>query len=68
MTWQLRVLDALAEEPGSIPYTHRAAHNQFQGIQCPLLASPCTGYAHGTQTYMQAVILRSKMSLCSQKK
>jgi hypothetical protein len=68
MILQLRALDALAEDPGFIPSTPKRAHNQFQGIQCPLLASPCTRYVHGTQTHMQARTDRNKISFCSQEK
>jgi hypothetical protein len=38
---QLRALDALAEDLGSIPSTHMAAHKPcvtVSGYQCPLLA------------------------------
>jgi hypothetical protein len=39
MAQQLRALPALAEDLGSIPATHRAAHNclqlQFQGTNTP---------------------------------
>ena len=40
-----RVLTAPAEDTGSVPSSHMAAHNlqhQPQGSQCPFLASACT--------------------------
>jgi hypothetical protein len=58
MAQQLRALVTLLEDPSSDLSTHVVAHSicnsQFQGFQHTLLASTCTRYLHGTQTYMQA--------------
>lgn len=46
--------------PGSIPSTLTASQSclelQFQGTQCPLLASRVTTYAYGVQTWRQSNI------------
>jgi hypothetical protein len=51
--FRTRTLVVLAEDLGSIPSTHKVAHNHlqlyFQGIQRCLLVS-----TNGTQTFMQA--------------
>ena len=63
MAHQFRALAILAEDLGSIPSTHMMAQNpinsqlQFQGIQCPLLASKGTRHACGMHTYMYTCML-----------
>jgi hypothetical protein len=49
---------ALPEVPSSIPSTHIQSHNhlwlQFQGIQCPLLASEDSTHTHSIEIHIQA--------------
>lgn len=56
MAQRFRTLTVLAEDPTSIPRTHRDAHNclylQLQGVQHPLLAFVRT--AHTGYTSMHA--------------
>jgi hypothetical protein len=58
MALQLRALAALPGDVCLIPSTYTAAHShqklQFQGIQCPVLASMGSGHACPEQTYVQA--------------
>lgn len=55
MALQLRTLVTLPEDSGSIPSTHMAVYKhlklQFQGIQCPIVASISTRHKHGIKTY-----------------
>lgn len=44
---------------GSIPSIHVQAHNQFQGIQCPPLASVGLRRVRGAHAYMNAKHLYS---------
>lgn len=58
MGQQLNVLDAFAEDSGSVPRNHTMAHNhselQFQGIKHLLLASSGIRYIPTALTYVQA--------------
>lgn len=58
MAQQLRGLGSLPKNSGSIPSTHRMAHNYVlllcQNIQHSLLTSADTRNSSGVQIYMQA--------------
>jgi hypothetical protein len=56
MLLQLRALAALAEDVGSVPCTHTAAHNcnSVSGRSVALFWPPQILHAYSTQTYIQA--------------
>lgn len=56
----IKILDALAEDSGSVPSTHEMAHNHLKvyfQIRCPLLNSAGTRNACGTYTHRQTRLL-----------